>query len=195
MKNILNYSQPNFYSFNEDSLELINFSKGFIKSSDNSLNLLDLCAGCGVIGIEAKAHIQAVGKVTFVELQSDFIPFINENLLNAECNDFEVFEGALSEQSFGDHEFDLIFSNPPYFLPENGRISPNEKRQICRSFQVDGWSVFFMKVRLWLKPKGLFFITVRDFNTVSTFLEGFRLVEKKKVGASWLICLSRLDID
>lgn len=195
MKNISNYSQPSFYSFNEDSLELVKFSKDLIKGDTDSLDLLDLCAGCGVIGIETKLQIKAIGKLTFLELQNEFIPFIEKNLLKSECNNFEIFQSSLGDQIFEDEKFDLIFSNPPYFLSQSGKPSSDKNRQICRFFEVDGWNTFFKKVKKWLKPEGLFFFTVRNIESVSEDLRDFDLVAKEKVAGSWLICLSRLDIN
>src|SRR5690606_16988297 len=74
--NKVDYSQPLFYRFNSDSLQLVNF---ILKKECQFKSILDLGAGCGIIGIElAKALGPKV--VTLVEMQEDYSVHIETNL-------------------------------------------------------------------------------------------------------------------
>lgn len=195
LKNILNYSQPNFYSFTEESIELVEFAKEITPHIRSDLNILDVGAGSGVIGIEAKLKIAGINGVTFLELQKEFIPFLKNNIEASECTDYTIMQNSIGEASFLSESFDLIFSNPPYFTPGEGRPSPDINRQICRSFEVDGWDIFFEKIGEWLKKDGYIFFSTRELNPIGHYLEKFKMIEKRKTNSAWLVCMSRLDID
>ncbi|MGL6035003.1 MAG: hypothetical protein ACRC0N_08060, partial [Acinetobacter johnsonii] len=57
-----NYKQPDEYRFSLDSIHLARFVASQLASHSElgSLRVLDLCAGCGVIGIELSWHLRAV---------------------------------------------------------------------------------------------------------------------------------------
>ena len=78
-------------------------------------NVLDLCAGTGVLGIEA--YSRGAKKITFVDSDKNSIRLIKKNLLL--CNiDGKVISGMLPQilkRSFLKNErFDLVFLDPPY---------------------------------------------------------------------------------
>lgn len=194
MKNISNYYQPDFYRFTEESLELVDFAKELL-SPKKDVVALDLCSGCGVIGIEALTKFPNIQHMTFLELQNEFMPFLKDNIDKAECDSFKIIQDSLGNSSFESKQFDLILSNPPYFGPGEGRASPNVNRQICRSFEVDGWKTYFEKVGQWLKNDGLFFFSTKELNPVESYFKKFKLIKKKQSSSAWLVCLSQLDID
>lgn len=192
MKNILDYSQPEFYHFSEESLELIYFAKVLLKGKEQLKTAIDIGTGCGVIGIEALSKLPQIRHMTFLELQEEFLFHLKENL-----NKAEITDAAIIQCSLGNFEgcFDLIFSNPPYFIPGEGRVSKQNNRQLCRTFEVDGWEVFFKKVSELLKPNGLIFFCVKEEGKIERFLTSFKLIKKEKTKAATLFCLARLDID
>jgi tRNA1Val (adenine37-N6)-methyltransferase len=153
------YYQPSFYRFNEDSLHLVKFVASKVK---NISNLLDLGAGSGILGIEL-SNILMPKNLCFVEAQSEWEPFLSYNL-----NKFLSFEiqSRIFFSTFGDwipeERFDLIISNPPYFLPGHGQSSPDKRREISRSFIIDGWAVLLNKISRALSPHGKAFIVVRN---------------------------------
>ncbi|HAU1291084.1 TPA: SAM-dependent methyltransferase, partial [Legionella pneumophila] len=66
-----NYKQPDEYHFSLDSIHLAKFVAKQLKPYRDlgSLRVLDLCAGCGIIGIELSWHLQAIRQIDFIEIQ------------------------------------------------------------------------------------------------------------------------------
>lgn len=114
------YSQPDFYRFNSDSFELINFIK---KLNPNVKSILDIGAGSGVIGIEISRSL-SIDLVVFVEAQKEFYEHL---VLN--CNTFipqisrEIIITKISNYD-SLKKFDLIVSNPPYFNKKREEYPP-----------------------------------------------------------------------
>lgn len=159
----MDYKQPDFYRFNEDSTKLIHFVKNHLNFNPDSV--LDLGAGCGVLGIEfcqGKRH-----ELTLVEAQEEFLPSLQDNLdifkLKA-----EIIIASFSEVHFN-KKFDLILSNPPYFYQGEGRISPNLNKQICRTWTKDDLSILLHLIQDTLSPSGEAWLSLRaDEKTVKT---------------------------
>lgn len=152
------YAQPEFYKFNEDSLFLVEFILQ-LKESENIKSILDVGAGCGVIGLELvqKLKNQPVTLLALERLE-EFSPYLQENfkVVKRQMNtstgvDFCV--GNLEERIWG--KFDLVVSNPPYFLPTEGRRSHCLLRQNCRSFEYSDPLVFLASLRSHLAPDGV----------------------------------------
>jgi tRNA1(Val) A37 N6-methylase TrmN6 len=153
------YHQPSFYRFNEDSLNLVKFVASKV---EHISSILDLGAGSGILGIEL-SNILLPKKLCLVEAQYEWEPYVSYNVdkfLSLEIQSrifFSTFGDWMPEESF-----DLIISNPPYFLPGHGQKSPDKRREISRSFIIDGWSVLFNKISKALSPRGQAFIVVRN---------------------------------
>ncbi len=192
MKNISNYSQPEFYHFAEESLELVDFASKVLALRNDLNTAIDFGAGCGVIGIEALLKNPSITSMTFLEVQKEFIKHIEENLIQAEINNAKVINQSFSQFQ---GKADIIFSNPPYFKPGAGKVSDKRNRQVCRTFEIDGIEVFFKKMKEVINKEGLIFFCIKDEKYVEPFLNSFKLIQKKKTNSAYLFCLSRLDID
>lgn len=153
------YHQPEFYRFNEDSLALV---KEVVHLDLHPGSILDIGAGSGVIGIELALKLVAP-TIHFLELQKEWEPFLSKNI-EQYLNDFQVkvFWSSVGKW-IPEIKYDLIVANPPYYLPENGRISPDQVRAKCRSFLEDDWGSLLSKSSSALAPGGkAFFVTARE---------------------------------
>jgi tRNA1Val (adenine37-N6)-methyltransferase len=175
------YSQPEFYRFNEDSIFLAKIvAENILKTSINKnkirkeksekLKILDLCSGCGIIGIEILNILKIKNfdidsiKVDFCEIQKEFAPHLNENLdkhnLNTK-NNSEIYWCDfldLIKNEKKENYYDIIVSNPPYYLDHQNRLSPqNVKRNRCRFWSQTEKGNFHFVTEFLLKKGGSVF--------------------------------------
>ncbi|PIS12165.1 MAG: SAM-dependent methyltransferase [Bdellovibrio sp. CG10_big_fil_rev_8_21_14_0_10_47_8] len=140
------YSQPSEYRFSLDSIEMAWAVAQYLQESRPDLNLsqcqaLDLCAGCGVIGFELNFHLPSLEKIDFVEVQSEYLPHFEQNLKMAEQKRQKSLPFEFINKNYQDlveakpsKRYQLILCNPPYFLPEQGKMSPSDFKNRCRFF-------------------------------------------------------------
>lgn len=187
------YSQPDFYRFNEDSLKLVEWVS--MKVSKVS-HLLDMGAGCGIIGIEL-ANILKPDKLDLVEAQTDFYPHLQINTKTQLKHQIPV---AVVNESFGkwspEKKYDLITCNPPYYLPGRGEPSKDLRREVARSFVLDNWNIFFQKLDMAMTENGQAFLVVKDDSVIldtvrkSNHIFDLQVIEKSNLA---FLKLSRLD--
>ena len=148
----MDYQQPDFYHFNQDSIWLANWVATNHKRPIYSL--LDLCAGSGVIGIEIAQKRQEIKHLILLEMQTAFGPSLAFNLQHflAPHVKREVYWESLGHFLQNPHKnsYDCIVVNPPYYSVESSRLSPILERRLCRHFLVDGLDVL---IELFLKLK------------------------------------------
>jgi tRNA1Val (adenine37-N6)-methyltransferase len=164
------YYQPDFYRFNEDSLSLVYF---ILKQSLKPSSLLDIGSGSGVIGIEL-ARLLKPRELGLLELQKDFIPFLEKNrdLFLTDETRVEIVCNSLGAWD-SSRAFDLIVCNPPYYLPGHGQQSDDQRRNLCRNFKQDGWQVLITKISQWLAPSGRAFIVIKNDPVLIKYCERF----------------------
>lgn len=77
-----NYKQPDEYHFSLDSVQLAQFVATELQSHSalSSLRILDLCAGCGVVGMELSWHLPAIRQIDFIEVQDIYTDYFHQNL-------------------------------------------------------------------------------------------------------------------
>ncbi len=155
------YAEPPFYRLNQDSLQLVEFVLRQL-GDRRPLRILDLGAGSGVIGIELANHLRPTD-LTLVELQPEWEPYLSQNISQGLRSTVSV---RTHLTAFGDWSpdgvYDLIVSNPPYFLPGHGRPSPDPRRELCRTFNRDGWAVLLRTIQCALASDGFAFIVLRN---------------------------------
>ncbi len=153
------YSQPDFYRFNEDSLRLVKFikEKGIVVTS-----ILDLGAGCGVIGIEIANH-QKPEVLTLVEYQKEYFSHLQ---LNREHQLKVLLDCEIIQASFGewkpDRKYELVVCNPPYYLPGHGQPNKDRRRELARSFVKDNWAILLNCIESALEPGGRAFMVIKN---------------------------------
>ncbi len=161
------YKQPSEYQFSLDSIELARYvAKHFAMHADPAaLRVLDLCAGCGVIGIELSWFRRELRQIDFIEVQDIYTPYFQEN--KAIVNrpelklDWHILNyDALLEKNW-EGQFNLIVSNPPYFQPDQGMLSPSAFKSRCRFFLDSTFEKYILALANSLACKGEAYFLLR----------------------------------
>lgn len=188
------YSQPEFYRFNQDSLKLV--SK-VCSSIGSARRILDIGAGCGVIGIELAKYFPSAS-LTLLEAQASFLPFLKTN-----CELFLSGRSAsIQHSSIGQWKttevYDLIVCNPPYYLVGHGRTGQDERRTIARTFVLEGWETLLRRISQLLSQDGLAFLVIKNdqriLQEVSRYCSSLRC-SSATAGDLRFLTLSGLDVD
>jgi tRNA1(Val) A37 N6-methylase TrmN6 len=160
----LDYKQPPFYHFSKDSITLAKHAASVSIDRLDKIRVLDLCAGCGVIGLEFDKLINISCIVDFLELQPEFIPYLKSNIYS-----FGTKKSKIINRSFVDlnldinfeKRYDIVLCNPPYFDTKSGRPSKNSLKYTCRFFSTGSFDELLRSVKYILKDDGKVFVLVR----------------------------------
>lgn len=161
------YHQPKEYRFSLDSVFLAQKVAQILKThpAPEKLQVLDLCSGCGVIGLELNFHFKAIKKIDFLEIQEVYLPFFDKNVEQAQSidSDFKFLNMNYSEliNEAYQEKYDVIVSNPPYFFVGEGLLSPNEFKNRCRFFIDSNFPKLITAIFNSLKTSGRAFLLVR----------------------------------
>lgn len=167
------YSQPESYHFSHDSVflarEIFDLHHNEIKNPD--YKILDLCAGCGIVGMDLLFHqlkeSTFSGEVDFLEIQDVYLIHFKKNKQSLQnCFPEQSLKLNWIQKNYAEIEnhkkYDLILSNPPYFLKSNGVLSDNEFKNRCRFFIDSGWVEMLMFMQISLKENGKAYFLIRD---------------------------------
>ncbi len=145
------------YRFSIDPVLLAHF----VRLKKDEL-LLDLGAGCGVLGfILLYRAYKSIKKLTAFELQEGLVNLAKENMLTNSYQDtMEVVRGDLrcSEQYFRAGSFSSVVCNPPFFSPGSGRKSVNKEALIARHQVTCNLREIIRAAHYVLKNRGRFFL-------------------------------------
>ena len=145
---MLLYQPESGYCYNSDSLFLYDFINSFSPKG----KVLDVGAGCGVVGLLVARDNPKV-ELYGVELQESFQEYITHN---ARVNKIKY---TLYKQDFLsldlDIKYDYIVSNPPFYH-DGAKKSQNEMLYYARYNIHLPLDAFFKKVSQLLKPKAHF---------------------------------------
>lgn len=137
------YFQPKEYHFSLDSVFLAQKVAELTKNNNlDVLKVLDLCAGCGIIGLELSLHSPKHLSIDFLEIQDVYRSYFEKNvemIYPDKVNKLELYHflnlnyESLLKPEF-ENSYDLIVCNPPYFFKGEGLLSPSEFKNRCRFF-------------------------------------------------------------
>lgn len=165
-----NYSQPEEYRFSIDSIEMpwevAHYLKQVPAEKLKHWNVLDLCAGCGVLGFELNFHIPNLTKIDFVEVQEVYRSHFEKNreLVHREHSEFRFLNLNYEKILLPEFEkrYQLILCNPPYFFPDQGKLSPSELKNRCRFFIDSSFEKLIETIDFCLAMEGEAFILLRE---------------------------------
>ncbi|ENB4013688.1 methyltransferase [Campylobacter upsaliensis] len=168
---ILKFFQfPNAYRYNSDSLLLSAF---ILEDKLNQKTLLDVGAGCGIIGILLKSFNINL-KLSLLDIQEENILLIKENLrqnaLEAELfhSDFKEFKSK--------NRFDYIVCNPPFYR-QGAQKSTNLHKNISKSASFLPLEDLVRSVNSLLAPRGVFYFCYEALalSEICVILEKYKL--------------------
>lgn len=165
-----NYKQPDEYRFSLDSIYLARFVAAEFQdhSALESLRVLDLCAGCGVVGIELSWHLNALRHIDFVEVQDIYTEYFYQNMANINRPELNLGWHLLNYDELHkerwEETYDLIVSNPPYFHPGHGMLSPSQFKNRCRFYLDSSFPNYIQALANALKPNGRAYFLLRPLN-------------------------------
>lgn len=166
-----NYVQPEEYRFSHDSVFLAR--KAFELHSGNLKEAigLDLCAGCGIVGLDFLYHWKVAGrplagKFDFLEVQNIYRGYFDQNVKSfgadlLSVNFLNQNYDVLKSESYK-ARYNIILSNPPYFRPEQGILSPSEFKNRCRFFIDSDFKNLIEAINNSLRPEGVAYLLLRD---------------------------------
>lgn len=162
------YSQPASYRFSMDSILLAKAAVRDFAEREWSpqARVLDLCAGAGVVGLEF-AHLEPRAKnFDFVEIQTDYRPSFEENLVKAHALGLTARGHFMNHRELRAPEFaaayDLVLCNPPYFDPGRGPLPPDALKARSRFF-VDASFRDLLETLMFVMKAGAFaYVLTRD---------------------------------
>ena len=141
------YQPESGYCYNSDSLFLYDFISSFHPKGD----LLDVGAGCGIIGFLLARDFDV--KLDTIEKQELFVKYIRKNAVQNKIA-CRVHEGDFLEFET-EKKYDFIVSNPPFY-PSGAQKSEDSSLFIARYDLNLPMEKFFKKVSQLLKPKSHF---------------------------------------
>lgn len=172
------------YRFGEDTVLLADFIARYVKGLLRISKCVDLGANAGASTLLLHARCPDYDITSFeiqsapfklltrnIELNhlSEKIKPINEDIRNIQKN--KLIQGS---------SFDLVYTNPPYFSPQRGLLSPKKdaEEKTNSRFEINGTLTDFVKAAAYaLRPGGIFAIVCR----VSRLTEVFDMMKEKNI--------------
>lgn len=164
------YHQPSEYHFSLDSVLLPklvaqNYEQ-IPKSQLESMNVLDLCSGTGIMGLEFSYYLKDILKIDFLEVQEVYRDYFlkNKEMVAPGKENFKFlclnYEQMILDKSFH-NSYDLILCNPPYFFKDEGILSPSEFKNRCRFFLDSSFENLIKAIGFSLKIGGEAYVLAR----------------------------------
>lgn len=167
-----NYSQPEEYRFSHDSVFLARRVFEYLQEKKMSPNTaIDICSGCGIIGLDLLFHMRAAGIQTpknfdFLDVQSAYQNHFQENVsrLGPVTTTVQFINGNYADVSNSNlaNEYDLMVCNPPYFSKQQGKLPTTDLKLRSRFFVDSDLPSLIEFVSRKLSLDGSAFILIRN---------------------------------
>lgn len=196
------YHQPDDYHFSLDSIYFTEFVADQLKAQQNlaAMHVLDLCAGCGVIGLQLAWYLRALRKIDFVEVQTIYTSYFHENVRTVQRPELELCWHALNydllQRNEWENKYDLIISNPPYFQAKHGMLSPSDFKNRCRFFIDSSFENFIHAIVNTLAYGGKAYFLLRPLHQhgIDVFANAQRLLGRTPCSIEKIAKLRGIDI-
>jgi tRNA1Val (adenine37-N6)-methyltransferase len=166
------YFQPEEYKFSLDSVFLAQKVSKMIHHNNelHSWKVLDLCAGCGIIGLELSLHRAELMSIDFLEIQDSYRTYFERNVAmiygenpSRQLSFLNINYAELLNPE-NENTYDLIVSNPPYFFQGEGLLSPSDFKNRCRFFLDSDFKTLIKAIVHALKGDKSAYLLVRKGN-------------------------------
>ena len=190
------YSQPEFYSFSQDSIELAKYVTHKTMSM-NLQSLLDLGCGCGVVGIEILIRREVGIVLDAIDCEKEWSDFFLKNCHSMIPQHKFQFHHKSFHDFLPERKYDCIVSNPPYFTTGTGRSNPNPLTDKARRWS-EKEQIEFLKLFQLLKPDGVgFFLSRESLKHWKDLVEGhllmLKLFEDSQVAGAKIITVTSFE--
>jgi tRNA1Val (adenine37-N6)-methyltransferase len=214
-KPTFNYSQPEDYHFSHDSVFLAQKVSEIIQKEELRLkSVLDLCSGCGIVGMDLLYYLQQNNmrlpiEIDFLEVQEVYQSHFIKNIdtLKNHIQEIPNFSfllmnyNQLIQNTHYKNKYDLIICNPPYFRKETGVLSSNEFKNRCRFFLDSDYPSLIKAIEYSLAQNGRAYVLLKsleehgisiekEFHSLTAIL---KLVELGLIRDTSLYCITKLN--
>ncbi len=123
---------------------------------------IEFGGGSGIISLLC-AQREKLGEILCVEVQESFASIISRNIkLNSLEDKVKCVCGDIRDvDSYGDGEYDVVFSNPPYMISSGGYMNTHDEKTIARHEVFGKIGDFCVAAAKKLKYGGLFYCVYR----------------------------------
>lgn len=124
---------------------------------------IELGCGCGELALQAAEHNQGV-HIDALEIQQELVDLAEAKVTQTMHGRVRIIWGDVRNppNALMAENYDQVFCNPPFFLPEKGRLPPNRVRAIAR-FELQGKLEDFIQCgSMLLGESGLFHMVHRS---------------------------------
>lgn len=199
------YAQPEAYHFSHDSVFLSRQVFESVRAENIPCrNVIDLCAGCGIVGLDFAFHLAneadtAIRQLDFVEVQEVYRPHLEENIKTFKSQVKQHFNYELIFENYAnlhlrpklESQYDLLLCNPPYFRISQGKLSPSDFKNRCRFFIDSDYPELLQAINFLLKPGGSAFILLQslkdhniDVESELKTLSPLKIINRGKIRAT-----------
>ena len=145
------------FKITSDAIYLSNYINGYFKNVRDKKKFLEIGAGNGIISFLISKN-ENIENITAVELQKNVYEYL---VTNVSKNKLEGKILPLNDDIMNvSGKFDYIFSNPPYYKLNSGKLPMDEVELVSKYEKTLTLEKLILKVKEFLKNEGEFCIII-----------------------------------